>query len=567
MLPEAFLERMQRLLGDEYEDFLQSFEQEKHQALRLNALKVGIGGRSAVELAKSVHEELPEAVGKGTEGAKAGVATSFAHLTKVPWAENGYYYQVSDQPGKHPFHEAGLYYIQEPSAMAPVELLGVEPGERVLDLCAAPGGKSTQIAAKLKGKGLLVCNEIHPARAKILSENVERMGIGNACVTNETPARLAEFFPEYFDRILVDAPCSGEGMFRKNEVACDEWSPENVELCAQRQDEILDCAARMLRPGGRLVYSTCTFAPAENEGSISRFLDRHSEFEILPIDKDALGLAGGDGRPEWADDSESEEGNDASKQADPGLKNTLRLWPHKIKGEGHYAAVLQKAGSVPEGYRAVAAGGIAKPVAEKELGAWVEFCRENLMPGACDMGAGCAEEVRNVRSSENSKMARNAKAAGGSETVRNTKAAGGFESARNAGATDAGLAQSLAQACGIWNAVQYLTFGDNIYLVGADMPSLKGLKVLRPGLHLGEMKKNRFEPAHALALALCPDCAAHTWQLDSADTSAKAYLNGQTFPSEGEKGWYLICVDGFSLGWGKLAGGIMKNHYPKGLRR
>ena len=154
--------------------------------------------------------------------------------------------------------------------MAPAELLDVKPGERVLDLCAAPGGKSTQIAAKLQGQGILVCNEIHPVRAKILSENIERMGICNACVTNETPERLAEFFPGYFDKVLVDAPCSGEGMFRKNEAACDEWSPENVEICAQRQDGILDQAARMLRPGGKLVYSTCTFAPEEDEGSIDR---------------------------------------------------------------------------------------------------------------------------------------------------------------------------------------------------------------------------------------------------------------------------------------------------------
>ena len=167
--------------------------------------------------------------------------------------------------------------------MAPVPFLEVEPGEKVLDLCAAPGGKSTQIGVALKGQGLLVSNEIHPARAKILSENVERMGIRNALVTNETPEKLAEIFVEYFDKVLVDAPCSGEGMFRKNEDAKMEWSPENVEICADRQDGILDCAARMLRPGGKIVYSTCTFAPAENEGSMARFLERHPEFKIMPV--------------------------------------------------------------------------------------------------------------------------------------------------------------------------------------------------------------------------------------------------------------------------------------------
>lgn len=281
MLPQVFLERMQGLLGSEYEEFLVSFDHEKYQALRLNPLKLRTeSGRT--DDSTVIEEKIQQTF----------------RLQPVPWAENGYYYTKEDQPGKHPWHEAGLYYIQEPSAMAPVTLLSPQPGERILDLCAAPGGKSTQIASAMEGEGLLVTNEIHPARAKILSENVERMGIRNACVLNETPEHLADIFEEYFDRILVDAPCSGEGMFRKNEVACEEWSPENVQLCADRQDGILECAARMLVPGGRLVYSTCTFAPAENEGSISRFLAKHEEFEIVPIDKKALGIPEGcDGIP------------------------------------------------------------------------------------------------------------------------------------------------------------------------------------------------------------------------------------------------------------------------------
>ena len=188
----------------------------------------------------------------------------------MPWCREGFYYgdgtdAIARQPGKHPYHEAGVYYIQEPSAMAPVEYLDARPGMRILDLCAAPGGKSTQIAGKMQGQGILVSNEIHPARAGILSENMERMGVRNGIVTNETPGRLAEHFPEYFDRILVDAPCSGEGMFRKNDGAAEEWSPQNVRMCAERQDEILEEAYRMLAPGGRLVYSTCTFAPEEDE--------------------------------------------------------------------------------------------------------------------------------------------------------------------------------------------------------------------------------------------------------------------------------------------------------------
>ena len=469
MLPEKFLERMQGMLGDEYEAFLASFEQEKYQALRINPLKkwVDIKGKNA-EAKISTEVKEVETVMNAVEVHE--ILSQIFKLTPVSWEPNGYYYTGEDQPGKHPYHEAGAYYIQEPSAMAVVPLLEVKPGERILDLCAAPGGKSTQIAGYLLGEGLLVSNEIHPARAKILSENIERLGVRNACVTNESPTQLSEKFAGYFDKILVDAPCSGEGMFRKNEAACEEWSPQNVELCASRQDEILDCAAKMLRAGGRIVYSTCTFSVLENEGSVERFLERHPDFIQL---------------------------------------KSLRLWPHKVKGEGHFAAVLQKEGTVSEGYEPMVAGGLERGIStkDKELEAWWEFCRETL-----SAESGFEEAVKGVK--------------------------------------------------GI-----FLRFGDNLYLAPEKMPALKGMKVLRPGLHLGTLRKNRFEPSHALALTLCGRDVRHVCQLSADDTVTAAYLNGQTFPYEGEKGWYLITVDGCSLGWGKLAGGIMKNHYPKGLRK
>lgn len=470
-LPELFEKKMKGLLGAEYDEFRRSYGKERRQALRVNPAKL-----SAAEM----KERSPFT------------------LEPVPWAKNGFYYGAEDRPGRHPWHEAGVYYIQEPSAMSVAELAGVQPGERVLDLCAAPGGKSTQLAAALEGRGLLVSNEIHPVRAKILASNVERMGIPNAVVTNEPPERLSSHFPAFFDRIVVDAPCSGEGMFRKNEVACEEWSPENVQLCADRQDGILECAARMLVPGGRLVYSTCTFAPAENEGSISRFLAKHEEFEIVPIDKKALGIPEGcDGIPGCVE-------NPA-----PGIEGTLRLWPHKLKGEGHYAAVLQKKGKLPEGYQPVCATGTEKGIPAKNLAKdWAEY----------------------------------------------------FAFAKET------FSEKLMGEAGLCTAGEgFLAFGDNLYRMPERMPGVKGLKVLRPGLHLGTLKKNRFEPAHALALALCPKDVKHVWNLSVEE--AAAYLKGQTFSAEGEKGWYLICVDDISLGWGKLAGGIMKNHYPKGLRK
>lgn len=456
MLPKEFQIRMEKMLGEEYPAFLESYEKEKYQALRVNPLKVN-------------EEEF--------------VCRAPFTLKAVPWAEHGYYYGKEDQPGKHPYHEAGVYYIQEPSAMAPAEYLGVRPGERVLDLCAAPGGKSTQIGASLKGEGIFIANEIHPTRAKILSENIERMGIQNALVTNETPKSLAEYFIEYFDRILVDAPCSGEGMFRKNKDAGAEWSPENVVLCAKRQAGILDCAASMLRPGGRIVYSTCTFAPDENEGSVSRFLERHPEFFIVKVEK-RNGMSGG--VPEW------------TKNPAKGIEDTIRLWPHKLEGEGHYLAVLEKSKEAESGYRGYCKNGEQEGLKEKDCKEYLEF----------------------------------------SEQFLKKKLTGTL-----------------------------LKFGDQIYLAPEGTPTLKGLKVLRPGLHLGTAKKNRFEPSHALALALNPADVKYSVDLSSDGSEIRSYLNGQTLNREGEKGWYLITVDGYSTGWGKMAGGIIKNHYPKGLRK
>ena len=467
MLPQEFLERMENMLGEEYPAFLKSYDIARYQALRLNPQK--------------------------------GDDVSFLNrggfsLERVPWAEHGYYYTAKDTPGKHPYHEAGVYYIQEPSAMAPAAYLTRQmadgAGERILDLCAAPGGKALHAAQILNGTGMVEARDLTEMKVElILSENIERMGIANAVVTNETPQRLAEHFSEYFTRIMVDAPCSGEGMFRKNEEACEQWSTQNVELCAHRQDEILDCAASMLAGGGRLVYSTCTFAPAEDEGSIGRFLKRHPEFyvEEVPL---AEGRSHGLGE----------------------LSATIRLWPHKLRGEGHYVAVLRKEGTLADG-----GSGLLKNGYENGI------------------------------------------TAGDSKSA----AAGIPEYLAFAGETFAGdaLEKYAGREC------RYLKFGEQLYRIPEGMPSVKGLKVLRPGLHLGTAKKGRFEPSHALALTLHAADVLHTMDLPSDGREIRGYLNGETFPAQGEKGWYLITVDGYSTGWGKLAGGIMKNHYPKGLRK
>ena len=307
-LPDAFVMRMRQLLGSECDAFFASYEKERALGLRVNTMKV-----PAEVFARENQETFS--------------------LRPVSWCRDGFYYEQESRPGRHPYHEAGVYYIQEPSAMAVVSLLDPKPGERVLDLCAAPGGKTTHIASRLNGKGLLVSNEIHPARAKILSQNVERMGIGNAIVTNEDSGSLAEFFPEFFDCMVVDAPCSGEGMFRKDEQARNEWSEANVRLCAERQQEILDNAAKMLKPGGRMVYSTCTFAPEEDEDGIAAFLERHPEFSVVCLEKDEVPEGLSSGHPEW------------SRGHNPELQNTFRIWPHKSEGEGHYLALLRKNGT------------------------------------------------------------------------------------------------------------------------------------------------------------------------------------------------------------------------------
>ena len=247
MFPDDFLKRLDKQLGpDGLAAFLASSDRPRAVALRINSLKTNTP---------------PDLSQYGLES--------------VPWAQQGYYYNPNTRPGLSAYHEAGLYYLQEASAMAPAGLLDVQPGMTVLDLCAAPGGKSSQIAALLQGQGLLISNEIEPKRATILGRNLERMAVANSLVLNEHPKKLSERFPSFFDRILVDAPCSGEGMFRKEEAAYTDWSVETVQMCAKRQLEILSSAAQMLKPGGRMVYSTCTFAPEENEGVISDFLRCH----------------------------------------------------------------------------------------------------------------------------------------------------------------------------------------------------------------------------------------------------------------------------------------------------
>lgn len=300
-LPQSFLDSMKEILGEDYEAFLAGFDGQRQYGLRVNTLKMNL-------------EEFER--------------IAPFHLKKVPWISNGYFYEAEDAPAKHPFYSAGLYYLQEPSAMTPASRLKVQPGERVLDLCAAPGGKATELGAALQGEGLLVANDINTARARALLRNLELFGISNSFVTNEPPHVLAERFPEFFHKIMVDAPCSGEGMFRKNPAVVDSWQEKGPEYFSKLQREIIVQAADMLLPGGMMFYSTCTFSPLENEKTITHLLKERPDMEVIPME-DYEGFAEGltSYRGEVFDES---------------CKLCRKIWPHKMSGEGHFMALLHK---------------------------------------------------------------------------------------------------------------------------------------------------------------------------------------------------------------------------------
>lgn len=374
--------------------------------------------------------------------------------------------------------------------MAVVSVLGPKPGERILDLCAAPGGKSTQIAGRMQGSGLLVSNEIVPSRAKILSQNVERMGIADCVVCREEPKRLAETFSFFFDRVLVDAPCSGEGMFRKDDTAIAEWSPENVSMCAARQRDILEYAAETVCPGGVLVYSTCTFSIEENENVISSFTAAHPEFVIEESEMASDIMNDSYILNELSDDAQKSEG-------------MIRLWPHHVEGEGHFIARLRRTdGERRTFYRTVAQ--------ERAIGtAAREVCESFLY-----------EEL---------------------------------------GMSERGIDRLFKKRV-LYN------FGEALYLIPEEMIPLAGLQIERPGLQLGFCGKDRFKPSHALAMHLHPEEVQNHYELTLEQ--AKNYIRGETFAVDTAlKGWHLLSVQGCSIGFGKAAGGQMKNHYPKGLRK
>ena len=458
-LPEKFENKMKELLQDEYDDYLQCYDEPRYYGLRVNTNKI------------SVEDFLKIAPWP---------------LTPVPWIPNGFYYDGDKiQPSKHPYYFAGLYYLQEPSAMTPASRIPVEPGERVLDVCAAPGGKATELGAKLKGEGVLIANDISNSRARGLLKNLELFGIGNMMVISEEPGKLVEYFPEYFDKILIDAPCSGEGMFRKDKKMVKAWEEHGPEFFSKLQRSIITQAAAMLKPGGMILYSTCTFDPLENEKTVEYLLETCPEFKICEME----GYEGFcEGIPKYVEDHSEE------------YRKTVRIFPHKMQGEGHYLALVKKGDDNTERKNEKTAkpkNGVKKLPEELE-----QFLKE------------LAWDVDKSRLD-----------------IRE----------------------------------------ERVYYMPENLPMLKGVRFLRSGLLLGEVKKNRFEPSQALAMCLKKEEYPRILDLPVSDDRVIKYLKGETLDVEDitsrkEKGWYLVCVDGYPLGFGKLANQTLKNIYLPGWR-
>ncbi|HEY8350167.1 MAG TPA: RsmB/NOP family class I SAM-dependent RNA methyltransferase [Clostridia bacterium] len=599
-LPAKFMEKMRRLLDEEeYEQLISALSGERVCGLRVNTLKIGIDEFQKI---------------------------SPFDLEAVPWTDDGFYISGEDAPGRHPYYHAGLYYIQEPSAMLPGQVLGAEPGDRVLDMCAAPGGKTVQIAAAMKGRGLLVSNDINAERVKALVKNIELCGIRNAIVLNESPENLARNFKGYFDKILIDAPCSGEGMFRKDETAVRSWESFKCERCSKMQEAILHYADLLLKPGGTLVYSTCTFSPEENEQMIIDFILKHKGYELVEIPKLA-GIEGG--RPEWAGiagkqactpehqvigenpewaqvigegpcDRDTAVGkleqltDDSSFHCvDYGvLECAARLWPHKVRGEGHFVAKLVKRGTSPVHF----SGSLCVP-GDSHISGNMHYPDRNVITGHNFTGETISsftdKTVYNFKGETASNLI------GGSVPNDQVRTAYGYadrfretvHDTRNAindirgqgGETSTNFIDSVEETIPYEKLPEvfhrfvdenmnwfpdgvFLLKGRHLYHLPEPPPLLSGLKVVKFGWFLGTVEDNRFEPSHSLVMALDKGAFKRTLDLGTESAEVRSYLKGETLILKGDKGLTAVCVDGKTLGWAKQTGDMLKNMYPKGWR-
>ena len=517
-LPETFLQVMQEILKEEYEDFLAGFTEKRFRALKVNPLRVG--SRSFAE-----HAPFP--------------------LRAVPWVEGGYFYgdDLPVSPSRHPYYAAGVYYLQEPSAMTPASRLPVVPGDRVLDLCAAPGGKATSLGAALKGKGVLVANDINRARARALLHNIELFGIPNAFVTSEAPHVLEERFPEYFDKIMVDAPCSGEGMFRKNPAVIEAWMEKGPDYFSRLQKQIIVSAAKMLRPGGYMFYSTCTFSPMENEAVISHLLQERPDMELVPME-DYEGFA--PGLTSYAGEAFDEHCN-----------LCRRIWPHKMEGEGHFLALLKKKGTGPSAESFVSAAADLRSRG-RQSGAWWEnaqlFDREESQAlGQFFQGVTYPLEPERIRKKGNrifyvpAGIPENA----GLYFLRNGLYLGELKKRR----FEPSQPLALVLSGDTFRPSISLPWNDsrlNKYLNGEtlELTEEEVLRIRKPEKKIKDRET-----------AACDQCRV----IDKADGRKPGKKRSRSGREKAE--WILLLADGYPLGFGRLTGRILKNKYPAGWRQ
>ncbi len=451
-LPVRYIDTMKNMLGDEFDAYLDSFSDSRLYGLRVNTLKISVADFLKI--------------------------CPFS-LTPIPWVENGFYYREEDKPAKHPYYFAGLYYIQEPSAMTPASVLPVEEQDTVLDMCAAPGGKSTELGAKLNRTGLLVSNDISASRAKALLKNIEVCGIPNVLVINEDPRNMAERYEGFFDKVLIDAPCSGEGMFRKDNKLIKAWEKNGPAFYHDIQKNIIVYGAKMLKPGGMMVYSTCTFSELEDEESVMCCLKACPDMELADIKPYGGFTSGLTNTPD---------------RIAAHMEKAVRIFPHKMAGEGHFVALLQK----KEGNGAY--GSIVTPSKTKLPEVLEQFLDKLKMPV---------------------------------------------------------------------NREEIVIDRERVYVIPKAAGSLLGLRKLRGGLLLGELKKDRFEPSQALAMALKGNEYPDVIRLSVDDDNVIRYLKGETIEVDNPdniKGWCLVCVGAYPLGWGKISGTTVKNKYLAGWR-
>lgn len=438
---KLFEKQMKDLLKDEYDDFMQALDQPNVKAFYLNPLK--------------------------KDGLKY---LDKKYIQPHVVVKNGYYFDYQNYPlGKSPFFSCGLYYIQEPSAMLVSHFLDIQDDDYILDMCAAPGGKTCAVASQLSNQGLMIANDIVSLRAKILSENVERFGLANTIVTNCDPLHFTKILPGFFDKIILDAPCSGEGMFRKSDQAIETWSIDKVNECAFIQKQLIDAAMILLKPGGQLIYSTCTYNMIENEQQIQYLLE-HYDCSLIPLEK--------------------------SHGMQPGIdmEEAVRLYPHHYQGEGHFIALIQKHGEE----KSQKIKGIKPSISKPNQLLVQDFYKQYL----------------NIK------------------------------------------------------VPPYLFDNNNhIYALLPQFPELKGIRVLRNGLYLGECKKNRFEPSLALALTLHKEDVKQSYTYHESDQQILDYLHGETIIGSHQKGYGILFVEDYPLSFYKESNHQAKNLYPKGLRR